>query len=298
MSGFAQDINQVNVLSPGKVYTGTYPGVNLLGHTDENGVKITGKAKMVLLKVAKFGDSAVGGVLNGQQFEADFTLMQTDMAIIAASFAGATLVTSGTGTQKITWGMTAGTRIPVVTLTVVPEIPGSGTAESPLTNWSMQAIPMGDFDAVYEGGKWVGFKCKFTGIVNESGAANNSWNGTFGDATISVSGTTPTVSSIIPAQGATGVSTSAAVVATLNEVVQAQTVSSATCYLLEDNSNAFTNVPCTVTYNAAGPTITLTPKSTLTGGKQYIACFLGVLDYNQNQINTINVPGYFSEFGT
>ncbi|MDP4263600.1 MAG: DUF4082 domain-containing protein [Bacteroidota bacterium] len=84
--------------------------------------------------------------------------------------------------------------------------------------------------------------------------------------------TPPTVLSVSPLSGATGVSTSAAVSAIFSEALNASTVSGTT-FQLRDASN--TLVTATVTYNAATNTATLTPSAALSNSTVYTATITG-----------------------
>lgn len=257
-----KNIAQVYTLGPAAV---NYNGIDL-GHTDETGAKLMVKAKVVEAKTSKFGDTPVARWLNGQTAEVEFVIMQTDMTIIQAAIAGMTAVTNGGGSTKLTLGKIAGTLITPATLTLTPEIVGT-----PVTTWTMQATPDGDFTPTYEGGKWTGYKCKFVGTINEAGAAANSWLGTFGDPTITADAVAPVVSSVAPANAATGVLTSAVVVATMSKNLNGLTVDTESVQLIKDPAGTPTLVPGSVALvNAgAGTTVTFTPTSALTAAKTY-----------------------------
>jgi N,N-dimethylformamidase beta subunit-like, C-terminal/Concanavalin A-like lectin/glucanases superfamily/Bacterial Ig-like domain/Bacterial Ig domain/Calx-beta domain len=80
--------------------------------------------------------------------------------------------------------------------------------------------------------------------------------------------TAPTVSSVAPANGATGVLTDTNVTATFSESVNPTTVTTST-FELRDSANAL--VPATVSYNSSTSTATLDPSSTLAWGATYTA---------------------------
>lgn len=84
--------------------------------------------------------------------------------------------------------------------------------------------------------------------------------------------TPPTVTTVTPASGATGVAVSAAVTATFSEAMDASTISTSTVEL-RDGANAL--VAAAVSYNASTRVATLTPSSSLTGGATYTATVKG-----------------------
>ena len=84
--------------------------------------------------------------------------------------------------------------------------------------------------------------------------------------------TAPTVSSVNPLNGATGVSVNAAASAIFSEALNASTVTGST-FELRNSSN--TLIPGTVTYNAGTNTATLTPSAPLANSTGYIAKITG-----------------------
>ena len=264
----AENIAEVIPLGPAKV---TFNSISL-GHTDESGVKLTLKATIVKAQVAKYGKSDVGVFLNGQQAEVDFVIMQSDMTILQLAVPGATIVTNSGGNSKLTFGLTAGFQLVPQTLSITPYLgPTSYGSVTPNIAWTMQAVPMGDFDPVYEGGKVAGYKVKFSGVINESGAASGSWMGSFGDPTITADAVAPTVSGVVPANAATGVATSANVVATLSKAMNGNTVNTETVLLIEDPTGTPLEIAGSVVLvnNGSSTTITFTPTSALASSKAH-----------------------------
>jgi methionine-rich copper-binding protein CopC len=81
--------------------------------------------------------------------------------------------------------------------------------------------------------------------------------------------TAPTVVSTVPADLASGVSTTAAITATFSEPMDAATITGATFFVRPTAGGA--NVPGAVTYNSANNTATFTPTGSLAGGTAYTA---------------------------
>ncbi|HEV8348412.1 MAG TPA: DUF4082 domain-containing protein [Vicinamibacterales bacterium] len=84
--------------------------------------------------------------------------------------------------------------------------------------------------------------------------------------------TPPTVTSVAPANGATGVSTTATVTATFSEAMNASTITTGT-FVLRNPSNAV--VAATVSYNATTRVATLDPSQPLSGSTTYTATITG-----------------------
>src|SRR5206468_3233442 len=93
-------------------------------------------------------------------------------------------------------------------------------------------------------------------------ASNFGWSFT----TAVVDTTPPTVLSVTPANGATGVSKATTIRATFSEAISAATLTTST-FVLRDPANAV--VPATVSYNAATRVGTLTPSAGLSASKTY-----------------------------
>ena len=84
--------------------------------------------------------------------------------------------------------------------------------------------------------------------------------------------TAPTVSSVTPAGGATGVSTATGVTATFSEAMDATTISTST---MELRTPANALVAATVVYSSASRTATLQPSAALAGSTTYTATVKG-----------------------
>ena len=140
--------------------------------------------------------------------------------------------------------------------------------------------PVGEAD----GGKFV-LKLKLTHLWKDSG---NMW--TFGaiDDT-----TAPTVDSISPVDGATGVATSTTVVITFDEAMNPGQLTTANFLLIKTTDG--TAVSVTLTYNNAHTQVTLTPVSALTAATKYLVLIKrAVCDEAGNQLAT----DYIADFTT
>ena len=284
----AQDISQVYTLGPCDI---KYKSTDL-GHSIGE-VKAAFKAKKGQAKVALYGDTPVAEWLNGQELDIEFVLVQTDMAILAVAFAGMTPVTDGSHT-KLTLGQMAGTPIVPGTLTLAPQLTLGQNA-----TLTCQANPSADFEPVYDGGKWVGYKCKFTGIINEAGGSEGAWLAIFGDPTITPAGSAPTVTAVVPASGATGVAATDPVIATLSAELLKGTVNEGSVWLVEDPLGTPKMIPGAVTLANNGALTTVTFKSTasLSAGKEYSFGMEGsITDSAGRGLVTGAVPGFNSYF--
>ena len=104
--------------------------------------------------------------------------------------------------------------------------------------------------------------------------------------------TAPTVTSVVPAESATGVAHSAAVVWTLSEALAASSVNNGTACLVKTADG--TNVPGAVALaNAgAGTTVTFTPTSALSSATGYTAILTGMSDPFGNVLASPSVSSF------
>jgi len=84
--------------------------------------------------------------------------------------------------------------------------------------------------------------------------------------------TPPTVTSVTPANGTTGVNIATTVTATFSEAMNAATITASTVVLRDPGNTA---VASTISYNTATNVITLTPTSALAAGTTYTATITG-----------------------
>lgn len=115
--------------------------------------------------------------------------------------------------------------------------------------------------------------------------------GTSVTVTVGVPDTTPpTVTSVSPANNATGVSRTPSVTATFNEAMAASSINGSTFVLVRASTGAV--VPATVSYNASTRRATLVPSSALAAGTRYTARVMGgstgaaVTDLAGNRLQT------------
>ncbi len=103
-----------------------------------------------------------------------------------------------------------------------------------------------------------------TDLAGNHPAATRSWSFTTSEAADIAA---PTVSSVAPVNNATAVPPSSSVTATFSEAMKASTITTANFHLRRGT----TNVPGTVTLNAAGTTATFRPASALANNTAYTA---------------------------
>jgi hypothetical protein len=108
-----------------------------------------------------------------------------------------------------------------------------------------------------------------TPVVKDTGG--NTLRATF-SWSFTVDGPAPTVNSVTPANGATGVSTTSTVSVAFSHAMGPTTITTSTLFLTGPSGNV---VPATVTYNASTFTATLTPDVNLATSATYTATVLG-----------------------
>lgn len=269
-----------------------------VGHVDENGIKVNFKNKFVQAKVAKY-PTEVQQWIAGQELEVEFQLAQSNFTNLAACIPGATKVTNTAGSSKLTFGKTAGFQQTAVQV-IFTSVQSANTPTYDLT--IPRAVPSRDWTINYDPANWnkwsIGFKC----LANEAGGADGSWMATFGDASITADVVAPTVSSVVPADEATGQSTSTTVVWTISEALNGNTVNLGTVAMFKSATDSV-GVPGSVALvnNGASTTITFTPTSALAGATKYI-CVLsnpaGSLAYSIQDLAGNKLAFYSNEFTT
>ena len=100
------------------------------------------------------------------------------------------------------------------------------------------------------------YKYGASGFPNQTFNASNYWVDVVFETSVGPDTTSPTVRSVSPTDGATGVSTSANVTATFNEAMDAATIDENTIELRDAADNV---VPASISYNAASRTAVLDP---------------------------------------
>jgi len=249
-----------------------------VGHTDEEGVKVTRAVTIVEAMTGKHGQTPVKKWMNGERVTIEFNLLQTNFANIELAWPGATKVTDG-GFSKITFGKIAGSPIVPTTLKLTSHI-AAMTAGRDFT--FAQAVPIGDFEIVYSGEAHNKIQCKFEALVDEAGGADGSYVGTFGDVTIAADAVVPTVTAVLPLDDAAGVAIGSAVAWTMSENLNLNTVNAFSVYLMEDAEGAGLGdkVAGVVTaVNAgAGTTITFTPDADMTPGANHTAILTDAIE--------------------
>lgn len=270
----SEDVSQIVNLGGCRL---TVNGV-ILGHTSEEGTKVALSSEIVRAFVSKFGKTPVRHFLNGQNVSAEFMLSQSEFDALAEVLPGATIVTDSGGDSKLTFGKTAGSELEKVTVVLSPFLDGN----TPLFDFSMYAVPVGDFEVVYTGAKEQQWKCKFEGVINEAGGTDGNWLATFGDASITQDTSAPTAT-VVPADAATGISAAADVVWTVSEELDGNTVDTEHVLLFRDpTGQGMTGLQvagtATLVNNGASTTITFNPTASLTAGAKYIAVLRGVKD--------------------
>ena len=108
-----------------------------------------------------------------------------------------------------------------------------------------------------------------TGVKDLAGntlANDYSWSFT----TLAVDNIAPTITSVVPANGATGISTGATITANFSEAVNSTTVTASTIQLRDPGNNLINS-----SLNVSGSQVTLTPTAALSGSTVYTATISG-----------------------
>jgi VCBS repeat-containing protein len=128
-----------------------------------------------------------------------------------------------------------------------------------------------------------------------TGRAPNYWVDVVFTTQVGADTTPPTVVSVIPANGATGVSANANIQAVFSEALDPSSVTAATVEL-RDASN--TLIPASVTYNNVARTVTLDPASSLEYLSTYTATIRGGVDGVKDLAGNVLAADYVWSFTT
>jgi hypothetical protein len=290
-----QSITNVDLIGAAVVTIG---GVDV-GHTDENGAKLTLANTLVEAMVGRYGAGVpVRKWLNGQRATVEFVLVQTgsNWSQLAAALPGANYVTDGATKHKLTFGTIAGTEITPVTFKLTSHI-AANTPGFDLT--AARAVPIGDFEILWSGGGKQAWTCQFEILIDEAGGADGSYLFDFGDTTATADAVAPTVSGVVPADAGPGIAVDTNVTWTLSENLDGNTVNNESVYLIEDPVGAgvgtFVAGTVTLTNSGAGTTIVFNPTANLTGGTQFLAVLTNdITDLAGNAL----AAGYITSFTT
>lgn len=282
------DITKIQLLGPATISVG---GVDV-GHTDEKGLTAKIATEFAKAFAGKYGRvTPVEHYIAGQGIEVEFMLVQTVFTNLDDVLPGATVVTSG-GNSKLTFGKISGTKQTSVALVIAPILAGN----APTYNLTIPAaVPVGEFNLVYAGDGVQVWACKFMALINEASGADGSYLCTFGDTSITADAVAPTVSSVVPADGATGVATTGSVTWTMSENIDPNTVNAGSVLLFKDDpaGTGLTQIAVTVTMPAANQIAAA--YAGVTAGKLYRAILLPTIkDLAGNAL----AVAYTSDFNT
>ncbi len=231
---------------------------------------VTFKTAFVEAESGAYGKTPIRVFRNGTRVEVDLEFQQNDLAnVVGPSYQQFTVV-SGAGKTKLTFGQIAGLAntndVLILTSVVSANTPG---VDLTLT----QATPVGDPKLMYNAEGVQVYAAKFVACI-DLGQVAGAFLGSFGDNSATQDDVAPTVSSVVPAADATGVSVGTSVIWTLSKNLNGGTVNGNSVKLFlpanEPNGEVACAAPVLVN-NGASTTITLTPLAPLTTASNYLA---------------------------
>lgn len=252
----------IMVLGPGDY---TIDGV-AVGHVLKGSLKIP--SATVSGTTGQYGDASVAEFHNPQNPMLEIEFAQVDLPIYQKAIQEATLSTSGSD-EVLTGGKSAGGRITPVEIIYTP-ISSSISASRSLKCW--YCVPVGEPELVFALEQQM-LKASFKLLVKEAATEGEKFF-KFGTTSVSTDTSAPTVSSTSPADGATGVSATAAKTITFDAAIDEATVTgligAGNVFLVAATSTSVAvPVACTLSYNTATFTVSITPNSALGGTTEY-----------------------------
>src|SRR5258706_5175463 len=136
-----------------------------------------------------------------------------------------------------------------------------------VVNGPLRALADGE-----DGGNGVYIYTATSALPVNTYQASNYWVDIVYSTSIGPDNTPPTITSVSPPDGATGVGTSTLVTAAFSETLDVSTVSASTFQLKDASDN---NIAANVAYNGSTNTATLTPSSALASSAIYTATITG-----------------------
>lgn len=281
-----------------------------LGHTD-SGTELSFKTEWLKLQAGKYGKSTVGVARTGIEVQVKMMLIQNDLANIQANANTPFQIfnpVSGSAGVKATFGEVAGKLNSKGTLLLTPYLTQQSQATLfPLT--LTQATPMGDPKLLYSGEKIQVWEVLWEACIDE-GQIDGALLGTLGNTAVT-QGSAPSVTTVVPADAATGVSdTLTSVVWTMSEALNVNTVGNRLSTTPAPNPKAHTvhlfaipggsagsevtPVSVVLVNNGSSTTITMNLTGSLGASTEYLAVLENaILDQNGNAL-----PTYVSKFTT
>ena len=232
------------------------PGTLTLGGVDVgyiSAAKLSLPVKQVDAKVAAYGDAVLDKFDVGGTPKFSVVFNEASAAQYAKAISGADTNTSGSDID-MTMGKFAGVRATTYELLYVPLDSAIATAFS-LKAWRAVPVASPEIDMGIE--KPQELAAEFEFLIDES-KADGEKQFRWGNVSVSADTTAPTLSSIVPASGAT-VSAPSTVVLTFSEALNPATVTTANIQLFNTSTNA--PVPGSLALSVGNTVVTFTPTS-------------------------------------
>ncbi len=254
-------------------------GGRVLGFTKDGvNVEIEG-GEWEAITVDEFGEGWIDAARSAEGITVNMRLAQHSADNLVDMIDGAVKVIDGAKT-KVTWGKSAGYRATKKLLRLHPIELDDSDKTLDLVIPLAFAFDGPTFD--YETAVSQMFDVTFRGVIDPT-APQGEMLFSIGDETANADVTPPTITGVVPADGASGISTSTSVVVTFDESMDEASV--------EDEGNIVffkadkTQVPFSLSYNEPTKELTITPLSVLDAATQhFVTVTKGVKDVAGNNL--------------
>ncbi len=244
------------------------PGTLTLDSTDcgyVSAAKLNLTFTEVIATTAAYGDTPMAKWRIAEKAQLVVVFDEVGFQNYAKAIQGATRSTSGSD-EDLTIGTFGGVRMTPMEGLWTPRASAIATTHA-LKMWKL--VPAGEraLDMGIE--KQQGLEVTFDLLIDESKTEGEKLF-RFGNVSVSADTSAPTISSSSPADGATGVSTTAAKTITFSEALNPSTVNTGTVLVVASTETS-TSVPIagTVTLDSTGLIVSFTPTSALAGTTEY-----------------------------
>ncbi len=259
---------------PAKMTFGTFD----LGYTrDGVEVEIEG-GDWEAITVDEHGEGWIDAMRAAEGITLTTRLAQHSADLLKEIIDGSTKTVSGD--TKVSWGKAAGYRPDAKQLRIHPiDIDVADKSRDLVVH---KAFPVDGPTFTYETAVAQQFEVTWRGLIDTT-RTDGDMLFSIGTETVGIDVTPPTVSSTVPADGASGISTGASVVYTFDEDMDQASVTDQGNVVFHDDTGA--SVPFTLSYNSGTFELTITPTGAMAGTTEhFVTVTQGVKDVAGNNL--------------
>lgn len=248
----------ITLLGPATI---TLDGVNA-GHVLSAQLKLPSSTASGM--TGDYGNASVAEFHITENPMLEIELAQVDLPIYAKAIQAATLATSGVN-EVLEGGKVSGYRLTPIEIIITP-VASAISSSRGFTAW--KCIPVGE-PTISWNLEQQKLKATYKLLVDESKTDAEKFF-RFGTTSIAADTSAPTISSVTPADNATGQSVAVAPVITFAEAIDEATIKTSNIFLVPATSTGVAvPIAASLSYNSSTFAVTLTPTSSLSASTEY-----------------------------